>query len=53
VGTKGTTGFVRHRVSYGTVWVLPTTGYGVYGYGCGVGKPDLRYTRAEPYLQDV
>jgi len=23
--------------------------YGVCGYGYGVGNPDLRYTRAEPY----
>ena len=31
------------------VWVLPATGYGVHGYGCGVGKPNPRYTRAKPY----
>ena len=42
-------GFVRYHVNYGTVWVLPATGYGVHGYGCGVGKPDPRYTRVQPY----
>jgi hypothetical protein len=36
-------------MNYGTVRVLPAMGYGVHGYGCGVGKPDLWYTRVQPY----
>ena len=39
---------VLDTVNYGTVWVLPATGYGVHGCECGVGKPDLRYTRVQP-----
>ena len=36
-------------MNYGTVRVLPATGNGVHGYGYGVGKPDPRYTRVQPY----
>ena len=46
MGTEGTAG---HRMNYGTVRVLPATGNGVHGYGYGVGKPDPRYTRVQPY----
>ena len=38
----------RHHVIYGSVWVPPATGYGVCGYGYGVGKPDPRVTRIKP-----
>ena len=30
--------------------VLPVAGYGVYGFGYGVGKADPRVTRFKPYL---
>ena len=26
-------------------------GYGIYGFGYGVGKPDPRYTRGKPYMR--
>ena len=40
-------------MNYGTVRVLPATGNGVHGYGYGVGKPDPRYTRVQPYCHVV
>jgi hypothetical protein len=45
-------GFRLTPRDYGTVRVLPATGYGVrgYGYGYGVGKPDLQYTRPDVRL---
>ena len=49
MGTKGTAGFKSYRRNYGLVRVLPGTGYGVHGYGCGVGKPDPQVTRSKPY----
>ena len=36
---------------YGLARVLPATGYGVCGYGYGVGKPDPRVTRMQPYVK--
>ena len=48
MGTQGTAGFIGHRVNYSMVQVLPSTGDGVHGYGCGVGKPDLQYTCVQP-----
>ena len=41
-GIIHTAGFVCTRTRYG---------YGVRGYGCGLGNLYPRYTRAEPYLQ--
>ena len=38
-------------MNYGLVSVLPTTGYGVHMYGCGVGKSDPQYTHVQPYEQ--
>ena len=43
-----TVGFKPYRENDGSVRVLPGTGYGVCGYGCGVGKSDLRVTRSKP-----
>ena len=31
--------------------VLPVAGYGVYGFGYGVGKADPRVTRFKPYAR--
>ena len=45
-----TAGFVRHRVIYGSGTGSTRHGYGVCGYGYGVGKPDPRVTRSKPYL---
>ena len=33
-----------------SVRVLPATGYGVRGYGYGVGKSDPQVTRSKPYV---
>ena len=45
-----TTGFILHHVIYSSVWVLPTVGYGVHGYGCGVGKSNPWVTHFKLYL---
>ena len=44
---------IWNRVIYGSVWVLPTTGYSVHGFGYGVGKSDLQVTCIKPYTQIV
>ena len=45
---KKPAGFVAHREIYGSVCTRTRHGYGVRGYGCGVGKPDPRVTRIKP-----
>ena len=40
-----------YRKNDGSVRVLPATGYGVRGYGYGVGKSDPRVTRSKPYTK--
>ena len=50
MGMSDTTGFVLHHVIYSSVWVLPTVGYSVHGYGCSVGKFDPQVTCFKPYL---
>ena len=49
-GNCDTAGFIRYRAIYGSVSVYTAYGYGIWGFGYGVGKPDPRYTRVEPYL---
>ena len=49
MGKMDTVGFVRYRDIYGSVSVYTGHGYGVCGYGYGVGKSDPRYTRVQPY----
>ena len=41
--------FVLYCVIYSSVWVLPTVGYSVHGYGCNVGKSDPWVTHFKPY----
>jgi len=43
-----TTGFILYCVIHGSVQVLPTVGYGVHRYGCGVGKTDPWVTHFKP-----
>ena len=43
-------GFTAHRNFYGLVCTCTRHGYGVHGYGCSVGKPDLRVTCIKPYM---
>ena len=45
-----TMGFILHCVIYSLVQVLPTVGYGVHGYMCGVGKSDPWVTHFKPYV---
>jgi len=48
MGVSDTVGFVLYHVIYGLVQVLPMAGYGVHGYGCGVGKSNLQVTHFKP-----
>ena len=52
-GKKYTACFVVHRENHRSVCTRTRHGYGFGGYGCGVGKMYLRYTRAEPYDQII
>ena len=49
MGMSDTAGFVLYHVIYSLVWVLPMAGYGIHGYGCGVGKSDSQVTHFKPY----
>ena len=49
MGISHTVGFMKHRAKMGTVCTLTHYGYGVCGYGYGVGNPDLQYTCEKPY----
>jgi len=49
VGKYDTAGFVRHRGNYDMVCTRTCYGYGVCGYGHGMGNPNPRYTHDEPY----
>ena len=49
VGIKDTMGFVLHCEKYGLVCTRNHDGYGIHGYGYGVGIANPRYTRAQPY----
>ena len=48
MGVSDTAGFILYCVIYGSVWVLPVAGYGVHGYGCGVGKSNPQVTHFKP-----
>ena len=48
-GKRYTPGFVVYRGNYGSVCTRTLGRYGFGGCGCGVGKPDPRYTRTKAY----
>ena len=50
MGTSSTAGFIPYRANDGSWWVIPAHGYGFCGFGYGVGKPNPRVTRIEPYM---
>ena len=49
MGTNGTMGFVKYRTCYPLQLYRWLYGYGLCGFGYGVGKPDPRITRIKPF----
>jgi hypothetical protein len=52
-GNGDTTGFIRYHAIYRSISVCTQHKYGVCGYGYGMGKSDLWYTRVQPYMNLV